>query len=101
MIFNDNVTRKRTGARYAEVSIRENDMEGIWGDLKPEVTEADKKKLEIKRLREETREMRREMYENKRAMNIMLGKAKKFKRALQMRRRRTKATRSRGRNYKH
>ena len=45
--------------------------------------------------------MRREMYENKRAMNIMLGKAKKFKRALQMRRRRTKATRSRGRNYKH
>ena len=77
MIFSDHVTRKRTGARYAEVSIRENDMEGIWGDLKPEVTEADKKKLEIKRLREETREMRREMYENKRAMNIMLGKATK------------------------
>ena len=80
MIFSDHVIQKRTGTRNAEVCIRENDLEGIWDDLKPEVTAADKKKQEIKNLREGTIEKRRKLQEKRRAMNIMLWKQLKCKR---------------------
>ena len=72
VIFSDHLIQKRTGTRNAEVCIRENELEGIWDDLKPEVTAADKKKQEIKKLREGTREKRRKLQEKRRAMNIMV-----------------------------
>ena len=78
VIFSHHIIQKRTGTRNAEECIIENGMEGIWDDLKPEVT-ADKNNQEIKRLREETKEMRRKLHENKRAMNIMLVKVTKVK----------------------
>ena len=49
----------------------------IWDDFKTEVTATDKKKQAIKKLKGETRDMRRKLQEKKRVMNVMLWKASK------------------------
>ena len=59
VVFRDHVIRKRAGSRNAEVWIRDNELEVVWDDFKPEATAADKKKLAVKKKR----------------MNVLLGKA--------------------------
>ena len=46
-----------------EVSSPGDDIDRIWNDLKQKDTEEERNKQEIKRMREETREMRRQMQE--------------------------------------
>ena len=75
MVFRDHVIRKRTGSIKSEVWIRDDELEKIWDDFKPDVTY--KKKLAIKMLKDETREMRRKWQEKMREMNAMLGKVSK------------------------
>ena len=55
----NHVIRKRAGSGKSDVWMRHNELEGIWDDFKPDVTEAEKKKMTIKLLKDETREMRR------------------------------------------
>ena len=56
---------------------KDNEIEGILDYFKLDVTDADKKKLAIKMLKDETREMRRKWQEKMREMNAMLGKVSK------------------------
>ena len=58
MVFRDHVIRKRAGSGKYEVWIRHNELEAIWDDFKPDSTEAEKKKMAIKLLDGETREMK-------------------------------------------
>ena len=47
MVFRDHVIRKRAGSGKSEVWIRHNELESIWEDFKPDVTDAEKKKMSI------------------------------------------------------
>ena len=58
VVFRDHVIRKKTGSGKSEVWIRHNELEGIRKDFKPDVTEAEKKKIAINLLDDETREMK-------------------------------------------